>query len=193
MGYGVTDFTAGDTPGASDFDGIMRQTTMAFASTAARDSAITAIGGPAEGMRAYTEDDFRFWCYADGAWAIESEPVQDWTPVLSQAGTVTTTVNWGFYQRTRGRYSAECSLTVTGSGSAGNIIAVTTPFTQVSCSGIIRAWDDSIGWDRVGAVVPFSTTLITFRIDQGTDEWGIAPGDGLTADDVLWISVQGWY
>jgi hypothetical protein len=190
VGYGITDFTAGDTPGASDFDGIMRQTTMAFASTAARDSAMS--GKLAEGQRAYTEDTNTMWIYTT-AWEIETEPVQTWTPTLEQAGTVAKTTNWGYYQRSRGRYWAECKLTATGSGTASSIIAVTTPITQVQCHGKFDFWDNSIGWYRSGGVLPYSTTLLAFTIDMGTDYFGIHPNDVVTSSDVLWLSIQGTY
>jgi hypothetical protein len=191
VGYGITDFTASDTPGASDFDGIMRQTTMAFASVAARDSAMS--GKLAEGQRAYTEDANTFWWYTGAAWVIETEPEQSWTPTLGQGGTVSKTTNWGTYKRSNGRYWAECKLTVSGTGTATNIITVSTPITQVQCGGSFRFWDDSIGWYRVGNVEPNSTTELAFVIERGTALYGIHPNDGLTSGDVLWINVQGTY
>lgn len=189
MGYGVTDFATGNTPGASDFDGIMRQTTMAFATVAARNSALTGL--LAEGMRAYTEDANTFWWYNGSAWVIETEPPQAWSPTVSQGGSVGATVNWGWSQRRNGTWFGDCKLTVTGTGTAGNIIAVTTPFTVVTSGGSVRVWDDSIGWGRVGVVIPINTGEMAIGIDQGTAEYGVHAGDGLTADDVLWFSNVG--
>jgi hypothetical protein len=70
---GFQDFAASDILGASDVDEIMRQTIMRFASTAARDAAIT--GGNLEtGMVACTTDTQTYWTYNGSAWVPFMSP-----------------------------------------------------------------------------------------------------------------------
>lgn len=192
MAYGFHDFTAGDTFGASDADGIIRQTTMNFADAAARDAALTG-GILEEGMRAYTRDNNTYYAYDGSAWVIESEPVQSWTPTVTQSGAVTKTVTWGFYRRTGGIFVASCRLDFTGSGTASNEIVVTSPITHIVAGGSMTFYDTSGGFWRHGYAVNKSTTTFNFTIDEGTDYYGKAGGDGITSGDVLIMTVTGNY
>jgi hypothetical protein len=63
---GFTNYTALDIFTADDADELMRQSVMRFASTAARDSALS--GNLEEGMMACTTDSDIFWIYSGGAW-----------------------------------------------------------------------------------------------------------------------------
>lgn len=192
---GFVDFNtypgANSTPGATDFDTMMRQSTMRFADSAARDAALSGV--LAEGMRAYTDDADTFWFYDGSAWVIESEPVRAWTPTVTQGSTVTKTVNWSGYQRANDGYRAFCKLTMTGSGTPGNSIIVSTPFTHIEAFGAFGFFDDSLGLYRAGFVLPESMTEYSFIIDLGALPFGNAASDGLTSGDQLWLSVQGTY
>lgn len=67
MGSGFKNFVAGQVLLESDLDGyLMRQTVMTFASTAARDSALSGVLD--EGMVAYAEDTDRTMFYNGSAW-----------------------------------------------------------------------------------------------------------------------------
>jgi hypothetical protein len=64
---GFTDHDPLDVLSADDVDEVMRQSIMRFASTAARDSALS--GNLEEGMVACTTDTDTYWRYSGGAWA----------------------------------------------------------------------------------------------------------------------------
>lgn len=192
MAYGFHDFTAGDTFGASDADGILRQSTMNFADAAARDAALTG-GILEEGMRAYTRDNNTYYSYNGSAWVIESEPVQSWSPTVTQSVTVSKTVTWGWYQRSNGMFTASCRLDFTGSGTATNIITITGPLTWIVAGGSFLFYDTSNAFYRAGYVQNASTTEFSLIIDEGTDAYGKAGGDGITSGDVLIMTVTGNY
>lgn len=66
MGSGFKTFTAGSVLTASDVNNyLMEQTTMVFATTAARDSAVVS---PEEGMVAYITGEDRVYIYSGTAW-----------------------------------------------------------------------------------------------------------------------------
>jgi hypothetical protein len=75
---GFQDFAASDVLGASDVDEIMRQTVLRFASTAARDAALT--GNLEAGMFAHTTDTSTYWWYTGSAWVAWMSP---WTTFTS--------------------------------------------------------------------------------------------------------------
>jgi hypothetical protein len=64
-GLGFKDFTTGEVLTAADVDGYLMQGIWVFASTAARDAAVTA---PAEGNFAFTKDTNSLWYYDGAAW-----------------------------------------------------------------------------------------------------------------------------
>ena len=72
MALGFKNFVAGEVFTEADVDGIMRQTIMIFASTSARDTALSGV--LEEGMRAYTTDENRDWVYNGSAWICLSSP-----------------------------------------------------------------------------------------------------------------------
>jgi len=64
-GLGFKNFNTGDVLSAADVNGYLMQGVLVFASTAARDSAITS---PQEGQFAYTKDTNGLWYYDGAAW-----------------------------------------------------------------------------------------------------------------------------
>jgi hypothetical protein len=64
-GLGFKDFVTGEVLTAADVDGYLMQGIWVFASTAARDAAVTA---PAEGNFAFTKDTNGLWYYDGAAW-----------------------------------------------------------------------------------------------------------------------------
>ena len=65
-GLGFKTFTTGEVLTAADTNGYLMQGINVFASTAARDAAITS---PQEGQFAYTKDTNSLWYYTGSAWA----------------------------------------------------------------------------------------------------------------------------
>jgi hypothetical protein len=64
-GLGFKDFTTGEVLTAADVDGYLMQGIWVFASTAARDAAVTS---PQEGNFAFTKDTNSLWYYDGAAW-----------------------------------------------------------------------------------------------------------------------------
>ena len=189
MGY--FDKSPGDTLTAANVDTLMLQSIMRFADSSARDTALSGV--LAEGLTTYQDDANTTTQYDGSAWNILNEPSQSWTPTISQPGSISKTVNWGFYRRSNGIYIANAKMTITGSGTATNAIAVTAPLTHVVAFGSFVFYDTSLGAYRSGAVLPQSTTVYSFVIDEGADLYGVAGTDGMTNGDVIWLQVTGTY
>jgi hypothetical protein len=185
------DKSPGDTLTAANVDTLMLQSVMRFADAAERTTALSGV--LAEGLTVYQDDSNTMLHYDGSAWNILVEPKQTWTVTVSQPGSIAKTTNWGWYQRSNGLYRASCKLTITGSGTGGNAITVSAPITQVDAGGQFTFYDSSLGAYRVGGILPQSTTLLSFAIDEGTDLYGIAGGDGMTNNDVMWLTVEGSY
>lgn len=74
MGLGFHDFAAAEVLTAANVDGyLMRQTIMTFASTAARDSALSGV--LADGMPCYVTANDAHYIYDGSAWQIMSRPM----------------------------------------------------------------------------------------------------------------------
>jgi hypothetical protein len=183
--------SSGDTLTAANVNLLMLQGAMRFANAAARDTALSGV--LAEGLLVYEDDVNTYKYYTGAAWAIVSEPRQTWTPTVSQPGSIAKTTNWGWYQRANGLYWASCKLSITGAGTGGNAITVSSPITQVDAAGSFNFFDTSLSVYRAGNILPQSTTVLSFAIDSGAAEYGVAGTDGMTNGDVLWVSVQGSY
>ena len=65
---GLIDFTAGDVLTAAQCDTLARQGVLPFATSAARDSGLTAVGGAVEGMVVYLEDSNTIQTYNGATW-----------------------------------------------------------------------------------------------------------------------------
>ena len=81
-GLGFKDFTTGEVLTAADVDGYLMQGIWVFASTAARDAAVTA---PSEGNFAFTKDTNSLWYY-DGATWVASGATGDIEGVTAGVG-----------------------------------------------------------------------------------------------------------
>jgi CubicO group peptidase (beta-lactamase class C family) len=190
--YGFNDFATSDAPGATDFDGIMRQTIMTFADASTRDTELTGV--LEEGLVTRTLDDDTFWAYTGAAWEIVMEREKTWSSTsIVQPTAVTHTVNWGSYKRSYGRWDGMLKVTFTAAGTGGNAIGIATPFDVVGVSGSFAFFDDSLGLYRTGFAIGVADDTIGLIIDLGADLFGIAASDGITADDVLWLDVHGSY
>lgn len=80
-GAGYKTFNAGNILTASDVQTYLQdQTVMVFASTAARDAAITS---PSEGMIAYSTADDSYYHYSGSAWIPFVFTWKSWTPTIN--------------------------------------------------------------------------------------------------------------
>ena len=86
MGSGFKNFVAGQVLSEDDLDlYLMRQTVMTFASSTARNTALSGVLD--EGMYAFLEDTNRLTVYDGADWQVVSSPWAAYTPTLT-AGTL---------------------------------------------------------------------------------------------------------
>lgn len=129
------------------------------------------------------------WVAGDVLTAADLNDIGVWTsytPVLSQNGTRTATVNYAKYMRTNDFTCVNVDLTCTQTGSSGNLITVSLPVTVGSSS--FRALGSGMFFDSsatdiilVSAVYESSTT-VRFLTDLSTSR---ASGDGLGNNPTL--------
>lgn len=164
-GSGYRDWAAGNIPTAAQFDTYLQeQTVMVFATTAARDSALTTA--KAEGMVTYQLDTNTFTWYSGSAWSTwgpASGALTTWTPTVTQSGAVTVTVNYATYQRRGREVTCRFSVSATGAGTANNAVTIGgLPFTSAHTSLPI-----GIGY-LSDASVPFVYAGMTFWLETST-------------------------
>jgi hypothetical protein len=171
---------------------------MVFASTAARDTALSVP--KAEGMYAYAVDINTLHFYTGSVWTIVHEPIQTWNVTnITQNGSRSCTTDRGWYQRCHGVWRAQLSLTITAAGSSGTGISVATPFTlaaQQDIGGSFEYVRTGVSvWS--GAIAPLTTTTMQFRPGGTTalnDVLGVGAAAFATANtDIFRITVQGTY
>lgn len=111
------------------------QVVTPFASTSARNSAITA---PIDGMVCTTTDTDTLWAYNGTAWVAVGGygAWTSFTPAITQSSGVTATVSRSTYQRSGRMITWTFSLVVTGTGTASNPIRVSIPVTAAT-SGFV--------------------------------------------------------
>lgn len=129
MGLGFKDFTAGDVLTAAQVDGyLMRQSNMVFASTAARDTALS--GNLEQGMIAITTDTESVWYYDGSAWRTVGTLDTGWTSttgaVLFNASGTNVSSNMRYRRIFGTTIEWECDWELTGSPAAGNM-TITLP------------------------------------------------------------------
>lgn len=129
MGSGFKDFAAGDTLTAADVDDyLMRQTVMTFATTTARDTALTGV--LAEGMVAHSQATDVTMQYDGSAWRTIGDIASDWTTsagavLFNASGTNVTSVMR--YRRIWGTtIEWECEWVLGGAPTAGDM-TITLP------------------------------------------------------------------
>lgn len=142
------------------------QTVPPFANAAARSSAITA---PVEGMVSHLNDTNCLGFYSGAAWSTfgpVSGPLTTWTPTVTQLGSVTVTNTYSRYQRTGRKIECWFNVSVTGSGTAANIIVIGgLPFTAaqaVMICGVGLVADVSASINYPGFCLLETTTTLTY-------------------------------
>jgi hypothetical protein len=170
VAVGYKDFTAGAALAAADLEDYCElQSTMRFASAAARTTALSGV--LIEGLRSYTLDTNCEAVYSGSAWSTIG-PVHgaltSWTPAIVQSGAVTCTVTNARYQRVGRWVSGWFDLAVTGAGSAANAVTISLPVTAAVAStipwGVVTLIDSSAGLNYNAFLCTASTTTFDLRL-----------------------------
>jgi hypothetical protein len=133
---------------------------------------------------------------APPVWAAVSAVAtwQNWTPTITQSGTVSRTV-------TRARYAAVGKLTVaevlldfTGAGTGNNLISSTLPVTAAGAGSTASGIGSFIFRDTgtafyVGTVYLVSTTALRFLVHNVGDDLGRAPNFAIASGDALGFTI----
>lgn len=166
MPEGYHDFAAGEDLTAANLESYCElQGIMRFASAAARDTALSAV--KTEGMFAYLLDLNTVTVYNGSAWSTIG-PVHgaltNWTPTVTQSGSVTVTVTKAVYIRTGRWIQGHCVLAVTGSGTGANNVVVSIPVTAAATgavgSGYIIDASANISYGGISNLASTTTMVI---------------------------------
>ena len=177
-GLGFKTFNTGDILSASDVNGYLMQGVLVFASTAARDAAITA---PAEGQFAFTKDTNSLFYYDGAAWVASGatgviEGVTAGTGISGggTSGTVTITNSMATAIDAKGDL-----IVGTGADTFSKLTAGTNGYllTADSAEATGLKWAAPAGGGKVLQVV------------QGTLTGGISSGSSTFADTGLSVSI----
>lgn len=172
MASGYLPITAG-TPGiAADVtDYWSKQVPMTFASSAARDSALSAV--LREGMRAYALDTNILTMYDGSAWQEYGRNAAraTWVPVINQSANPTFTTARATYCKRFREVHYDFDLAVTSAGTAGTDISVTLPFTAPAAmvGGVIgQGWIYDASADDVFSFHLTVTSTTNCKLQQFT-------------------------
>lgn len=119
-GLGFKTFNTGDVLSATDVNGYLMQGVLVFASTAARDAAITS---PQEGQFAYTKDTNGLWYYDGAAW-VASGATGDIEGVTAGVG-------------------------ISGGGTSGTVTVTNSMATAIDAKGDLIAGTGSDAFSRI--------------------------------------------
>jgi hypothetical protein len=187
---GYTTSVAGTTITAAWANANVRdQVVTPFASTAARDSAITA---PVEGMFAVITGDDMVTIYSGSAWVPYGRyaSTATWTPTIVQGASsnVSKTVTRADYVQVGNICFAWFDLAVTGAGTSGGIITVSVPVTAAATMTAGAGYIIDATASPPNSVVTWaltSTTVVSAVTDQQSNFYGAAPVMALASGDVL--------
>jgi len=143
-GLGFKDFTTGEVLTAADVDGYLMQGIWVFASTAARDAAVTA---PAEGNFAFTKDTNSLWYY-DGAVWVASGATGDIEGVTAGIG-------------------------ISGGGTSGTVTVTNSMATAIDAKGDLIAGTGADTFARL-AVGTNGHTLVADSAEATGLKWAAA-------------------
>jgi hypothetical protein len=143
-GLGFKTFTTGEVLSASDVNGYLMQGVLVFASTAARDAAITS---PQEGQFAFTKDTDQLWYRSASAW-VASGATGDIEGVTAGVG-------------------------ISGGGTSGTVTITNDMATTITASGDIVVGTGSGTYDNLpigttGQVLTADTTVSPYKVKWAT-------------------------
>jgi hypothetical protein len=147
-GLGFKTFTTGEVLTAADTNGYLMQGINVFASTAARDAAITS---PQEGQFAFTKDTNGLWYYDGAAW-VASGATGDIEGVTAGVG-------------------------ITGGGTSGTVTITNDMATTITASGDIVVGTGSGTYDNLpigttNQVLTADTTVSPYKVKWATPAAG---------------------
>jgi len=147
-GLGFKDFTTGEVLTAADVDGYLMQGIWVFASTAARNAAVTS---PSEGNFAFTKDTNSLWYYDGAAW-VASGATGDIEGVTAGVG-------------------------ISGGGTSGTVTITNDMATTITASGDIVLGTGSGTYDNLpigstGQVLTADTTVSPYKVKWATPSAG---------------------
>lgn len=180
MATGYHDFTAGETLTAANLEDYCHlQGIMTFASAAARNAALAAV--LREGLFAYLQDSNTVTVYSGAAWSTVGPVHGGWlshTPAVTQSGAVAITVNNSTYCRQGRRIEWRFTVSVTGSGTAANLVTLSLPVninyvSDFAPCGHTQLYDVSVPTLFLGAAVPAAAG--TIKIQSTYSSAGAAP------------------
>lgn len=149
-----------------------------------------------EGKLIFETDTKRVMVYSSGAWEIESEPVQTWSVTsVTQNGARACTTTYGWYQRSRGKFVAQATMSGFAAGSAGNAIIIPTPVTLVTSEavgGAFSYFDSGVAFYS-GYINPFTVNAVGFVQDGSNNSFGAVTSLALAAADVMRVTMHGRY
>jgi hypothetical protein len=112
-----------------------------------------------------------------------------WTPTLTQPGAITKTVSGAHYVQIGKLVIANFFLSVTGTGTGNNNIAVGLPVTAARTNltlGSGSLFDASAVTSYSGQWFNTTTTACIFVGDwSGQNAWGVAPNVALAVNDLI--------
>lgn len=132
----------------------------------------------------------------NAAFPLEVGAWTSYTPSLTQSGAVTKTDTYAKYQRVGRLITAQCFLTVTGSGTANNPVVIGLPVQAASTTGnhpvgTMFIFDNGTAWYH-GVCLLASTTTVRGIANADNVYLGQTGGDfaaALAATDVVGITV----
>jgi hypothetical protein len=136
--------------------------------------------------------------YASGSWRTlgDSRGVgawQSWTPSVTQPGAVTVTQGGSRYVQSGKTVTANGILTVTGSGTSGNIVNISLPVPAAGVNQIVGCgwiYDASTATRYAFVAEASSTTTFVMNGDwSSSGSWGNAPAIGLASTDQIRFSL----
>jgi hypothetical protein len=123
-----------------------------------------------------------------GIWA-------DWTPTVTQSGSVTHTVNYARYVTIGRLVVVIAHLTMTGTGTTSNNIvvgglpvAIANASTTTADLGSCTILDYGTTY-HIGTVVRASSTSVAFRSDGNVNPIGYSPAFALAASDTISFTI----